>query len=346
MNNYFSKITETNIHISKKLFYDNNNLKEIEMNSNGLCFLNSIRLYFAQFCDIEYSIQQLHNMIFDYFITNKIQLTNKPTSEHYIYRLEKELDKYFEFKCYNHSIIETLILHSVDIFHIKIIIIHFIDSNIQAINYLEPENDKYPNKFILLSNRPFINSANEECFHFSLIIDQQIQFNYFVDTISNIKLQISTRNNDDSNLVSESDNDSASDSDEDFIRKQICSKVKLLIINKKQSKSVHNSFRIDSKYNSSRHSCGDLNNKCEFCSALFFKDELITSKTITGFCCASGNVKLPEIESPSPIICSLLKGKDSTCIDFQNNIRAYNTCLAFTSLGGLLLNCTTFKKYY
>ena len=73
---------------------------------------------------------------------------------------------------------------------------------------------------------------------------------------------------------------------------------------------------------------GSMNNICAACGALMFKDEThcgkLTENSPTATfssCCANGNIVLPPIKD-SP---ELLKK--------ANNIRAYNSSLAFTSLG-------------
>ena len=82
-----------------------------------------------------------------------------------------------------------------------------------------------------------------------------------------------------------------------------------------------------------RHYIGNLNSICHFCSALLFNDEKnkkksTKNKIISSMCCSDGKVKLPLINEPPKVICNLLKQKD-----FMDNIRAYNSCLAFTSMG-------------
>ena len=76
-----------------------------------------------------------------------------------------------------------------------------------------------------------------------------------------------------------------------------------------------------------------MNIRCHFCNALLFKEEKnkqksTINKPVSSICCSDGKVKLPIVEEPSTLICKLLDNKD-----FMTNIRAYNSCLAFTSMG-------------
>ena len=78
---------------------------------------------------------------------------------------------------------------------------------------------------------------------------------------------------------------------------------------------------------------GQMNIRCHFCNALLFKEEKnkqksTINKPVSSICCSDGKVKLPIVEEPSTLICKLLDNKD-----FMTNIRAYNSCLAFTSMG-------------
>ena len=78
---------------------------------------------------------------------------------------------------------------------------------------------------------------------------------------------------------------------------------------------------------------GQLNIHCHHCHALLFKEERnkkksTINKPVSSICCSDGKVKLPIVEEPSKLICKLLDDKM-----FMTNIRAYNSCLAFTSMG-------------
>ncbi len=340
LNKYFSNSTKPYDCFLKSNFYDENSLKEFIVNSNGMCFLNGIRLYFAQFLNTQYSNKQLNELLFFYFSKNKIQLLNqRDSNKYYIYSLQEEIDNYFDSKQYNHQIIQNVIQNVSELFYIKIVILHIVNNKIQSITNFLPSIDKYQNDYIVLNNRAFSNSKDECCFHFNLLINQATKITYFIDLLSEINRNtIATVPHKYSNIIqsdtdqSNSDNDSSSDDSDD-----LCTDICRINIHKqtnKQQNISYNSLKINNNRNVPTHSCGDLNQKCNFCNALFFKHEILTyNNKITGFCCARGKVKLPENESPSPIICALLRGTDPISKDFQYNIRGYNLSLAFTSLG-------------
>lgn len=51
-------------------------------------------------------------------------------------------------------------------------------------------------------------------------------------------------------------------------------------------------------------------------------------------CCMKGKVVLPFISKPPLLLYNLLHGIDSRSKHFKDNIRAYNSMFAFTSIGG------------
>jgi len=73
-----------------------------------------------------------------------------------------------------------------------------------------------------------------------------------------------------------------------------------------------------------------MNCKCDFCGAKLWKDEARrkSGMTTSAFCCSSGHVRLaPYVDPPEPLR-SLLRDQV-----FLRQIRAYNSALAFTSVG-------------
>ncbi|GBP41987.1 hypothetical protein EVAR_33791_1 [Eumeta japonica] len=62
-------------------------------------------------------------------------------------------------------------------------------------------------------------------------------------------------------------------------------------------------------------------------SALKFKNET------PGMCCASGNVKLPELHPPPEALLTLLSGVTRESKHFLENIRKYNSCFQIISFG-------------
>ena len=86
------------------------------------------------------------------------------------------------------------------------------------------------------------------------------------------------------------------------------------------------------------HDVGNMDNICSACRALRFKDEkhvrkLSQSDTIIfSACCGNGNIKLPPLKGPPDLLKNLLTGNTHRHKQFCDNIRAYNSSLAFASL--------------
>ena len=49
------------------------NMKEIMINSDGLCFLSAVRIFFKNILNIEYSIENIKAIIFNFFTINQIE---------------------------------------------------------------------------------------------------------------------------------------------------------------------------------------------------------------------------------------------------------------------------------
>ena len=74
-----------------------------------------------------------------------------------------------------------------------------------------------------------------------------------------------------------------------------------------------------------------MNLQCPDCKALLFTEELLKKKI--SMCCKQGKVKLEELQNPPQPLRSLLTDSDQASRNFRNEIRTYNNCFAFTSLG-------------
>ena len=82
---------------------------------------------------------------------------------------------------------------------------------------------------------------------------------------------------------------------------------------------------------------GPMNNVCCECGALMFKGEnskgkLSSNQATFSLCCSNGTIKLPPIKDPPEKLKNLLKGKSQKDQAFCQNIRAYNSSLAFASM--------------
>ncbi|XP_045793087.1 uncharacterized protein LOC123888169 [Trifolium pratense] len=78
---------------------------------------------------------------------------------------------------------------------------------------------------------------------------------------------------------------------------------------------------------------------CTKCFAEMWYEER-SEKTRNGLqiefsmCCQKGEVKLPLLKKPPKLLMDLISGQDRRSRHFKDNIRAYNSMFAFTSMGG------------
>lgn len=77
--------------------------------------------------------------------------------------------------------------------------------------------------------------------------------------------------------------------------------------------------------------CGALNVLCEFCNSKNFHDEKPTDGKFSK-CCRKGVVILPEI-NVAPLLQQLMTNNHAHSKNFMDNIRAFNSSLAFASMG-------------
>ncbi|CAN6910734.1 unnamed protein product [Brassica oleracea] len=72
--------------------------------------------------------------------------------------------------------------------------------------------------------------------------------------------------------------------------------------------------------------------ECPSCGALVWQSESTgrdpRTKELRFTCCNQGQIKLPHLRQPPPVLAKLLK-----CKQFRETIRVYNVLLAFTSIG-------------
>ena len=76
------------------------------------------------------------------------------------------------------------------------------------------------------------------------------------------------------------------------------------------------------------HTVGRMTLICSECAALMFEGE----KSRASFCCSHGSIKLLPIKEPPEMLKDLLKGNTKRDQCFRENIRAYNSSLAFASM--------------
>ena len=86
-----------------------------------------------------------------------------------------------------------------------------------------------------------------------------------------------------------------------------------------------------------QHSIGSMSYSCPICDAKFWESEKLSTSTKAcakfSLCCGEGKVVLPSLDILPELLGHLLTVTDSRGKDFRNHIRAYNSSLAFCSLG-------------
>ena len=84
-------------------------------------------------------------------------------------------------------------------------------------------------------------------------------------------------------------------------------------------------------------SVGRMEYHCLHYNAKFWENEKLSTSTKDDFkfsiCCVQGKVAIPALPSPSELLMHLLTATDSRGRAFREHIRAYNSALAFASLG-------------
>jgi hypothetical protein len=83
---------------------------------------------------------------------------------------------------------------------------------------------------------------------------------------------------------------------------------------------------------------GKMSVSCSKCHAKMWAKEVHSgpikkSRAMFSTCCSQGKVQLPDLAQPPDVIKCLLTQPGREATHFRNNIRAYNSSLAFTSLG-------------
>ncbi len=85
------------------------------------------------------------------------------------------------------------------------------------------------------------------------------------------------------------------------------------------------------------HSGGDMTFSCSLCLAKFWEGEKLSGSTKLcckfSLCCGDGKVVLPPVASHPELLMHLLTATDPRSRAFRAQIRAYNSALAFASLG-------------
>ncbi|XP_058808421.1 uncharacterized protein LOC131674008 [Phymastichus coffea] len=105
------------------------------------------------------------------------------------------------------------------------------------------------------------------------------------------------------------------------------------------NRTTQDSTPINIQNNTRPDYLGKLENSCQHCHALHFKDEMVSGKGLSfNDCCGHGSVFLdPLLEFPEELKL-LLKGEHRQSVLFFERIRAYNNSLSFASFNANLVN--------
>lgn len=79
--------------------------------------------------------------------------------------------------------------------------------------------------------------------------------------------------------------------------------------------------------------------ECVYCHAQLWFEERVgkcskTNEPLFSICCMKGKVELPFLNRPPPLLTALMDRTYRRSDHFKDNIRAYNSMFAFTSMGG------------
>jgi hypothetical protein len=76
-----------------------------------------------------------------------------------------------------------------------------------------------------------------------------------------------------------------------------------------------------------------MDKECEFCNARHWISEVVVGTNQQfELCCKKGDAILDQLRTPPAFLQALFKGVDPRARSFRQNIRAYNSALAFTSV--------------
>ncbi|GBN96392.1 hypothetical protein AVEN_7481-1 [Araneus ventricosus] len=100
----------------------------------------------------------------------------------------------------------------------------------------------------------------------------------------------------------------------------------------RSDQQMANRVNSQAETNVSEHDCGMMTEICNFCQALYWRNELNSRNKYTK-CCHDGKVRLPNLAETPNLLKELLINNSLEARNYQNHIREYNAALAFASMG-------------
>lgn len=330
-------------------------LHEFHFSEVVVSLFDCIRLFFIDKLNIRYTIDDIKNIIHRYFLTHLIDTV---PVDNYFQIVKSFINSFISTKNYNEHFVIHMINNIANIFSICFFIIHVKDECvIEKCEFLKPTNNIYEEHIIILSRHKYLTNNKIDSIHFNIIYAKKDVLKYYLNTRTHdfrpyVNYNIKSNNNNNESDFEDSNSEISSESDNENdpiiktctckLKSQLCKHHGHLNSNNKYNKNQLNFLNVaKSIYKqdclNNRHSVGEIKDLlvCYNCKALLFIGENTGSKLkpCSNVCCMDGKIYLPEKKSPPKYICDLLRNNDKDSNDFKINIRAYNQCLSFTSLG-------------
>ena len=149
---------------------------EFKIDSNGFCFLGSIKTFFQRVFLIESPLENVKNKIIDYFLNNKMTDNNNLIEFDSIGKFKNDLNLFFEEKEYGNEINEYIISKAANIFEIDFYILNTHTKtrtnkrNINLIIYLNANKKIHGSNAIILQRECFEDANKHQFFHYNLIL--------------------------------------------------------------------------------------------------------------------------------------------------------------------------------
>jgi hypothetical protein len=386
LTNYFNSLIGTNrkqYGNTLEMFLFEHNLKKINVPGNGLCFINTIRLYFHLMINRTYSVEEIHTLYYHYFDDplNLASLTqfDTDTTVYNETTVPMYLASYFLNGNFDNEFTDISISVAFQIFNISIVIIHRnVNTQINngGIYWYEhiPTVNNHRDHYIFV-----LHDGN----HYNLLLPKYYQVNAEIDFNNSIyeKQDIVTKIKYESNVkeIVEVINKTkkkgrkrgrkkALTTQEQRKRKRLYNQNKTVNkstafikknTNGKQYRKAFNETGLAINESHPRYKyfhVGKMNAQCAKCGAYNFEGERV-DKGHFSICCKNGKVKLGPAMPVEKELQDLYLGTGTATVEqsqhFLENIRTYNNLFSMVSFAANLVQppggnnpATTFLKIH
>ncbi|GBM66570.1 hypothetical protein AVEN_251984-1 [Araneus ventricosus] len=100
----------------------------------------------------------------------------------------------------------------------------------------------------------------------------------------------------------------------------------------RSDQQMANRVNSQAETNVSEQDCGMMTEICNFCQALYWRNELNSSNKYTKFC-HDGKVRLPNLAETPDLLKELLTNNSLEARNYQQHISEYNAALTLASMG-------------